>query len=400
MFDFLKRNKEQASSNLGYGQSMPMATWQRLFGTSLPALKTIDVNEYNALNIPAVYRAVDVIASSIGSLPIHLKQDGKSLVDDPRYYLLHCRPNINMGKFTFIQTILSHMMLWGNAYAEIQYNAGELSALRLIYPQNVVMKKIINSDDVEYHVTVSGETFTRPSNMIIHFKNLSYDGMLGCSNIAMHRRAMELANKMEAYGDEFFSTAASDAGTLYHPATLSDVARENLKNSMAAKKKDPRSVMLLEEGMKLERNGIPPEDMQFLDSRVFQISEIARMFGVPPVLLFEQSKNTSWGSGIEETVLGFVKFKLNPLVVHIEEELNYKLLSREEQVAGMAFKLSMGGLLRGDSKSRAEYYTKLHGIASLSSNEVRGYEDLPEYEGGDVMRSPLNMEQVGNTSNE
>lgn len=386
---------KKPEANLGYGGNMSPEVWQRLWGEEIPSMNHSKVTQHSSIMIPAVYRAVDVIASSIASLPIHIKQAGERLTNDPAYFLLHYRPNVLMGKFVFMQTIVSHVLLWGNAYIEVEYTGGIVTSLRLIHPSKVVATKRINEDAIDYTVTVNGESYVLPQDRVIHLRNMGHDGILGLSNIALHRKSLQLTEKMESYGDEFFSTAASSGGVLTHPQTISDTARKNLQTSLNDRKKNPRNVLLLEEGMKLERNSIPPEDMQFLDSRVYQVTEVCRMFGVPPVLLFEHSKNTSWGSGIEETVLGFVKFKLQPLIVHIEEEFGYKLLTREQLLDGVQVKMSLGGLLRGDSKSRAEYYTKMHNISAINANEVRGFEDLQAYDGGDNFKTPLNMATVG-----
>ncbi len=360
------------------------------------AAQDIHITQDNAMQSTSVYRCVKLIADTIAGLPLHVRLEGERQKDDYRYLLLKNRPNPQLSKFTFFQTLISNKLLWGNAYVEIIKDSSnnEIKSLRIIHPSNIKLMR--SGNDFFYEVKIGSEQYHLPEDRIAHFKNIGANGWVGQSAISIHRKTLTLGAQMEQFGQDFFESSASDGGYLFLEKDLSQESWDRIQQQMN-EKKSKRGVRLIQQGLKFERNSIPPEDAQFLQSRVFQVSEIARIFGVPPILLFEQSKNTSWGSGIEQTMIAFLQFTLMPIMTHIEEELNYKLFSLEEQANDLQVKFAYNGLLRGDTAARTAYYQAMFNVGALSRNEIRGYEDLPKLDDGDDYFMQLNMATVADS---
>ena len=338
-----------------------------------------------AMTYSAIWRSVNLIAQSIAALPWsvnsrNIKTDGsketKPLYSDPLYTLLDVAPNDEVDAFTFRETLIAYALTRGNGYAEIERNgAGVPVALWFIESERVRPDR----DDqgrLGYVVLnyASGEDVWIPAQDMFHLKGLGFDGMTGYSVIAMAARAIGLGIATEEFGSSFFENGAHIGGVLEHPGALGDDAYDHLKKSLSDKKlgADANSPLILEEGMKWTSIGVPPDDAQFLETRKFQVSEIARWFGVPLHKLNEMDSSTF--SNIEHQAIEFVTDTLTAWVKRLETEANMKLVPKSKR--GKVFtKININGLLRGDMKTRAAFYKSMMNLGVFSINEVRDLED-------------------------
>jgi HK97 family phage portal protein len=325
------------------------------------------VTERSAMQMTAVYSCVRILAEAVAGLPLHFyryKDDGskEKALDSNLYRLLHDEPNPEMSSFVFRETLMTHLLLWGNAYAQIIRNGkGEIIAL---YPL-MANKMTVDRDD-EGHLYYSYSRSTEEANAkenstvvlspreVLHIPGLGFDGLVGYSPIAMAKNAIGLAMATEEYGAKFFANGAAPSGVLEHPGTIKDPARlrENW-NSTFGGSINSGKVAVLEEGMKYTPISISPEQAQFLETRKFQINEIARIFRVPPHMLADLEKSSF--SNIEQQSLEFVKYTLDPWVIRWEQSLYRSLLTVDEKKKYF-FKFNLEGLFRGDYASRMSCY--------------------------------------------
>jgi HK97 family phage portal protein len=287
--------------------------------------------------------------------------------------------------------MLAHLLLYGNAYSEIERNGrGDPVALWPLLPNQVRIVRI--GDNKVYVVRVRGEEVSLPSDNVLHVSGFSLDGCTGLIPVSLAKNAIGLARATEEFGSSFFSNGAAPSGVLSHPAKLGKEATDNLRASWAALYSgltNAQRIAILEEGMTWTPLGVAPEHAQFLETRRFQVSEIARLFLIPPHLIGDLDHATF--SNIEQQSIEYVTYCIQPWARRIEQELNHRLFSDRSQFAEFV----LDGLLRGDSASRAAFYTSMSNIGVLSINEIRSMENLNRIDGGDVHRVPLNTSPLG-----
>jgi len=357
------------------------------------------VNERTAMTVTAVYACVRILAEAIAGLPLHVykyKPDGGKERDiaHPLFRLLHDAPNPEMTSFVFRETLMSHLLLWGNAYAQIiRDGRGQVLALYPLLPSRMQVDRDKATGRIVYtYAKEDGPVIPLRREDVLHIPGLGFDGLVGYSPIAMAKNAVGLALATEEYGAAFFANGANPGGVLEHPGVIKDVQR--VKESWNAGYQgsgNAHKIALLEDGMKFHAIGIPPEQAQFLETRKFQINEIARIFRIPPHLIGDLEKATF--SNIEHQSLEFVKYTLDPWVVRWEQSLMQALLLPMEK-AEYFIKFNLDGLLRGDFKSRNESYATGRQNGWLSANDIRELEDMnriPEDEGGDAYLVNGNM---------
>jgi HK97 family phage portal protein len=243
-----------------------------------------------------------------------------------------------------------------------------------------------------YVVRVKGDEVTLPAENVLHIAGFSLDGCTGLIPTTLAKNAIGLARATEDFGSSFFGNGAAPSGVLSHPAKLGKEATDNLRASWSALYSgltNAQRIAILEEGMTWTPLGVPPEHAQFLETRRFQVSEIARVFLIPPHLIGDLDRATF--SNIEQQSIEYVTYCILPWARRIEQELNYRLFNDRSQFAEFV----LDGLLRGDSASRAAFYTSMSNIGALSINEIREMENLNRIEGGDIHRVPLNTAPLG-----
>lgn len=376
-----------------------------------------NVSETSAMQMTAVYACVRILSEAVAGLPLHLYRYGEKgtkekAIGHPLYRILHDEPNPEMTSFIFRETLMTHLLLWGNAYAQVIRNGkGEILALYPLMPNRmkvdrdksgeIVYEYTRSSDDAK---TASGSTVLLKSTDVLHIPGLGFDGLVGYSPIAMARNAIGLAMATEEYGAKFFANGATPGGVLEHPGVLKDPARvRDSWNSVYQGSGNSHRIAVLEEGMKYTSIGIAPNEAQFLETRKFQINEIARIFRVPPHMVGDLEKSSF--SNIEQQSLEFVKYTLDPWVVRWEQSIQRSLLTKAEKET-MFVKFNVDGLLRGDYASRMNGYAVGIQNGFMSPNDVRELENMdriPEELGGDRYLCNGNMtplESAGNWNKE
>lgn len=356
------------------------------------------VNEITAMQTTAVYACVRILAEAIASLPLHVyryTENGKErVIDHSLYTLLHDEPNPEMTSFVFRETLMSHLLIWGNAYAQIVRNGrGEVIGLYPLMPNKMKVERDDKGNLYYVYTRYSDENplFNKYGDIllspdeVLHIPGLGFDGLIGYSPIAMAKNAVGMTMACEEYGASFFSNGANPGGVLEHPGVLKDPSRVRESwNNIYRGTNNAHKVAVLEEGMKYQQIGIPPEEAQFLGTRKFQINEIARLYRIPPHMVGDLEKSSF--SNIEQQSLEFVKYTLDPWVIRWEQALRKALFLPEEKKEYF-IKFNVDGLLRGDYQSRMNGYATGRQNGWYSTNDIREMEDLnpiPDEEGGNL----------------
>lgn len=356
------------------------------------------VTQRSSMQLTAVYACVRVLSEGVASLPLVTykeKKDGTKVraVDHPLYYLLHDEPNPEMTSFSFRETLMMHLLLYGNAFAQIIRNGkGDVVALYPLMPDRMkvdrdehghIYYEYMKQQD-EAATMKTGTVILKPED-VLHIPGLGFDGLVGYSPIAMAKNAIGMASACEEYGASFFANGASPGAVLEHPGVLKDPekVRTAWQEAYGGPHKANR-VAVLEEGMKFTPISINPQEAQFLETRKFQIEEIARIFRVPLHLIGDLDHATF--SNIEEQSLEYVQYTLQPWLIRWEQAIQRSLFTPEEKKT-MFCRFNVDGLLRGNYQSRMQGYSI--GIANgfMSVNDVRALEQMdliPDEEGGNT----------------
>lgn len=369
-----------------------------LFGGAKSA-SGVAVTEAKALGIPAVWRAVALIAGTAASLPLNAyRSEGsaRTRVESGNAAVLMEEPQADLTQFEWVELVFAHLLLWGNAYAlKIPREVGNgIQQLLIIHPSRV--KPGRTSKGVKVY-EVDGK-HARTDREVLHIPGLGYDGVVGLGPIRVARQSMALALAAEEFGAKLFANGSLSTGILTTDARLTpeqaDTLHARWKQKRAGLDKAGETIVL-DSGLKYTQLTIPPEDAQFLQTRSFQISEIARMFGVPPHMLMDTDKSTSWGTGIEQQGIGFLMFTLRPWLTRIEQRLT-QILKPEAVYA----RFTVEGLLRADSTARSAFYREMWSLGVFSTNDILALEERPAVPGGDVRYRPLNMGVLGTSDNQ
>lgn len=375
-----KQIKRGAKKIVNLSLTDPKA-WDRslwnLYGAQSQSGET--VNEETALTYSAFWNAITLIAGPLGSLPLHLMRlQGKNkqyATKNSLYDVLHTKFNPYMTAMAGRECLAAHALTWGNGYAEIVRNGyGRIIELWPIAPNRVMPK--MDQGELVYEVRLpDGQMKIFKRDKILHVPGIGFDGFSGYSVVAMARKSIGLGMAMETFGSRFFGHGTHPTGVVTHPNQIKDIGtmRKALNTTYAGLDKSHR-LMLLEEGMTYKEIGIPPEDAQFLESREFQITDMARWMNLPVHKLKEMSKSSF--NNIESENASYVVDSLLPWFVRFEQSYNMQLLSAREIKEGHYFKHNFEGLLRANAKDRAEFYKIMVGNGFMTPNEVRAKEDM------------------------
>ena len=357
----------------------------------------ITVDHDTAMRFSAVFRAVAYISQTVAGLPWDVIRETErkttKLTSHPVSNILRYRPNPEMSSMSWRETMIAWALTWGNGYSEIELDgAGRPVALWPMSPDRVNMKRDRETNEIVYEISssVNGTTYL-PKERVFHLHGLGYDGLTGYSVISLASRSIGLSLAAEFYGEDYFANGLVSTGVIKHPNKLSKEAQERLRasfeenNTKFGKKWRP---LVFEEGMEWQSLSIPPEDAQMLETRKFQVNDIARWFGIPPHKLADLERATF--SNIEHQSIEVVNDALMPWVNRLEQEANFKLFSGRER--GIRTKINVRGLLRGDDASRAAYYKIMREIGVYSTNDIRRLEDMdPVGNEGDALIVQLNQ---------
>jgi HK97 family phage portal protein len=375
----------------------PMSEFPRVFGSG-PTSTGISVDEYSILNYAPVYACTAVISGDVGSLPLGLNKIDKEgskepFTDHKTFELVHDRPNPEMSSMVFRETLQAHALTWGNGYAEIERDgANRVVALWPITPDRVTLFR--DSRRLRYRVTNAngGEVVLDPMN-ILHVPGMGFDGTVGYSIVSLARESLALGIATERFGSTFFGNGSTFGGGLMFKSKLTKEVKQGIRESIDAVHSGvdrAHKFIILGDDAKYERFGIPPNDAQFLETRRFQIAEVARWFGGIPLHKLGDLERATF-SNIEQQDIEYYKSCLRRWLVRWEQELNYKLISPLER-RYQRIEFNVEGLLRGDSQARAEFYSKMFNIGVYSINMILEKENQnligPE---GDVHYVPVNL---------
>lgn len=389
-FNFFKFGKNEKRSKYGSKFQSTSGFFGRLKSGA-------DINEDTAMQHSTVFQCVNVISESIASLPLHLYEENSETekqraTSHPLSKILKRKANTEMTAFSFWQTMIYHILIWGKGFAYIERN--KLNMIIGLWPLLPNKTKIKRTEKGELYVetkNLNNETVLLKRSEVLYIPGISVDGIDGKSPIAFARESIGLAVAAEEFGARFFGQGTHLGGVLEHPNSLSDEAYERLKegfSNMHEGLTQSHRVKILEEGMKYHALGIPPEDAQFLETRKYQKEDIAALFRVPLHMVNSPSQSAS--NNIEQQDIGFVKHTLRPWIVRIEQAVYMDLLTEQEQEKYYA-EFLVEGLLRGDIKSRYDAYSIGRQWGWLSVNDIRQKENMNAVKGGDTYMIPLNM---------
>lgn len=364
------------------------------------------ITSANALQITTVYSCIRVLAESIGMLPcsmmVETNKGKEKAINHPAHRLFNVSPNDYQTAQEWKELCVAHLMLRGNHYSYINRVNGEAVELLPLSP-DAVLPSLTNDYQVEYTVTFkNGDVAVLNSADILHIKLFSIDGVCGLSPVSQARNALGLAKATEKHGSRLFKNGAKPFGVLKAAGNLTDEQFEGLKAQIDGYSGEGAfKPLILEGGLDWTQVSISPEDSQFLETRKYQRSEIAGLFRVPPHMVGDLEKATF--SNIEHQGLEFVRNSLMPVITRIESRVGLSIIKQSDQ-ARYFLKFNVNALLRGDMKSRAEFYTKMLQNGAMSPNEIREKEDMNPREGGDIYLTPLNMavngKLIGEETNE
>lgn len=341
----------------------------------------VNVTEDTALTFGAVWACVSVISRTVAALPWHVYErqgTDRRPVDGTIAWLLNNRPNPETSAFAFRESLLLHALTWGNAYAEIVRDAAQRpAALWLLAPDRVKPRRT-EAGELQYEVTLdSGEAAILPPERVLHLHGMGFDGLVGYSPIAMAARSIGIGMAQDVFGQAFYANGTTFGALVEMPSSaLSPDQLKTLEAHYNDRARGPDKafrVQIAAAGTKVHNLAMPLTDAQFLESRKFSVTEVARWYGVPPHKIADLDRATN--NNIEHQGIEFVTDAIVPWAVRLEQEANAKLFGARAQ--GRVYtRLNVAGLMRGDAKSRAEFYRTMTQIGAMTINEVRALEEL------------------------
>lgn len=368
---------------------------QRLSGVSFSG-KSVNVD--SALTLSAVWRCVDILTGTIATMPIQvyerLPNGGRRQMDDhPLYSILHDQPNADMTAVDFWQAMQASIELWGNAYAAKQMVGKDLIGLDFLRPEYMQTRRL-PTGEIEYRYNDRSGSVIYKESDILHTKGMTLDGIMGLSPISYMRNALGLSIAQEESAGDLFKNGMRPGGIMEIPHRLNEEQRDQVYQKIDRFKSDKNGGILVTElGEKFTPVSINPEDAQLLASRSFSVEEICRWFGVPPYLAGYTEKSTSWGTGMEQQNLAYLTYTILKRIRKLEQSIEKALIPVEDRRRYFV-RFNYEGLLRADSKTRAEVHSINVRNGIQSRNEVRRKENLDPYDGGDIYTIESNMTTV------
>ena len=373
------------------------------FGASLSGKS---VTARSAIQLSTVYACVRVISETVASLPLNVfevtERGGVKALEHPLQRLLHDEPNPEMTSFVWRETMLSHLLLWGNSYCQIiRTDRNGIVGLYPLLPDHMEVDRDSKGRLTYTYTTGEGRIVRLAPEEVLHIPGLGFDGVMGYSPIALEKSAVGLSIAAEEYGSKFFGNGAMPSGVLTHPNTVKDPKRlRDSWNAAYGGSANSGKVAILEESMSFTPISIPNDAAQFLETRKFQVTEICRIFRVPPHMIGDLERATF--SNIESQNISFAVNTIRLWLVRIEQAMNRALFSEGEKAGSSSGRryyaqFNLDGLMRGDYKSRMEGYAIARQNGWMSANDIRELENLnpiPAEDGGDMYLVNGNMIQI------
>ncbi|KQZ81881.1 phage portal protein [Mesorhizobium sp. Root157] len=354
------------------------------------------VTPYSAMRVAAVYACVRIRSGVVANMPLHIKKrvDARTredASDHPLWSIFRRRPNSWQTPSQFKRMLTAHLLLRGNAYAMIVRSRGLVKALIPLHPDRVECRQNDDLTLTYIYTRKKGGRVELKQDEVFHLVGLTLDGVHGVSVITYARETIGLSLAMENHGATVFKNGARVSSVLSHPGKLGKEGLEFLRASLDAYRAGGESegkALILEEDMKVEKLAMTAEDAQWIEGRKFSRSDIAMFFGVPPHMIGDTEKSTSWGTGIDSQTQGFVTFSAEDDLTTWEETINRDLVADNDNDIYARFNRS--SLVKGDIKVRWEAHVKALQWGVMSPNEVRALEDLNPRDAGDIFYPPPN----------
>jgi HK97 family phage portal protein len=350
------------------------------------------VNDQAALSVSTFFACLRLIASTIGALPLPVFKQGKDgiavkAMDSNLWKVLHDSPNADQTPVDYWEFVIVSMAMRGNHFARKLKEGGRLIGLEPVRPDIVSVRRS-DSGALRYRWTWDGKSYDLDEAEVFHIRGFGGGPLGGLSVVTYARESLGIAIAADRAAGGMFANGARPSGALTFKDFLKPeqraTARGDLTDQFVGAENTGRP-MILEGGTTWTQISMMADDAQLLESRSWSVEEICRWFGVPPFMIGHNEKTTSWGTGIEQMLLGFQKFTLNPYLRRIEQAIRKQLLTPAERAQGMFAEFNLEGLLRGDSLGRARFYQMMVGTGLMKRNEARAKENLPPVEGGDVI---------------
>lgn len=349
----------------------------------------------SALQLSAAWACVRLIAETLSTLPMHLYVDKGGMKSTAKnhqlYRLLHSQPNADMTAVEFWQAILASLLLWGNAYVEKRSSGGVITSFEFLMPDRVT-RHLLKSGAVEWRYAnpTAGTSRVIPEASMWHTPAFTVDGVNGLSPVSMGANVLGSAIAADKASANTFTNGMKSSGLVTMDVQLKPDQREDIRQHVK-KVADAGGVMVLERGAGFQQLSMNPQDAELLSTRAFNVEEICRWFRVPPFMVGHSEKSTSWGTGIESQMIGFVTFVLRPWCVRIEQSIRKSLLTPAERESYSA-EFALEGLLRGDSAARAAFYGSMTQNGVMTRDECRALENLePKGGNAEVLTVQSNM---------
>lgn len=357
--------------------------WSAFYGTDSASGKT--VSQQTALQLSTVWACVRLISETIATLPIALyeKKGGDSVIAEqhPVHRVISGIPNADQTPVEFWECVLASLLMNGNAFIEPHMSGGSIISLEFLLPQNMSPPKRLSDGSIEYrYVGLDGKTRVLKDEKIMHIRGFGTDPLCGLSPLAQGRNVFGAAMAADESASKMFANGMKLGGVLTTDQILQKAQREDIRADMIAQfagSVNAGKTMVLEAGMKYQQVSMTPEDAQMLQTRAFNVEEICRWFRVPPFMVGHTEKTSSWGTGIEQQMIGFLTFTLLPWIKRIEQSINRWLLKANERRVYFA-KFNPEGLLRADSAARAAFYSTMTQNGIMDRDECREKENLPK----------------------
>ena len=380
----------------GGGLSNPTQGPQGIGPTTNHTDSGLTLTDERAMGLSAVWSCVRLITETVGSLPIAVYERtpaGRNKVEEHFLHdLLRVSPNAYMNPLEFREAMTMALTLWGNAYAHIERDkGGKPTSLIPLRPDLVT--PVREAGTVTYHYMTEGKEYIFAKESILHLKGFGVDGLVGLSPLGYSRNTLGISASADKYASKAFSSNGRPSGFISVDSVLTTEQRKALAEIYAQSSVDDTKTWVLEAGAKYNQITMPPDTMQMLQSRQFQLGEVARIFRVPSYLINDTEKSTSWGTGIEQQNLGFLTYTIRPYLTRWEMAIDSTLLDRTDRRRYFV-EHNVEGLLRADSAARASFYSQMAQNGLMSRNEIRMKENLPPVDGGDDLTVQVNLTPV------
>lgn len=391
----------------GQGFSVPASrsiVYRDLFDEFITAIGR-DLTPARAMTYVPFYAGVKLISESVGRMPLILyRKTGDNAreraEDKVLYRLLHDEPNPEMSAQAWKTTSVGHLVTRGNCYSEqVRDDLGRVAQLWPMRPDRVAVLRDTDTGEKFYRVRIEslGDTVDLRKDQVFHVPGFGYDGMVGYSIVTLFRQSLALGLAAEEFGARFFKSGAQPAAVVHHPADWDDDRIRKFGAKLRANHaglSNAQRIALLEEGVTWEQTGMNLDDAQFIETRRMSKADTATMLNLPPHMIGDVERSTSWGTGIEEQTLGFVTFNLGGWTDLFSSEANRQLV-RPAYPEGYYSEFLLEALLKGRSEDRAKFYRALWEMGVINADGIADKENLPrpENNSGQVYYRPLSFGQ-------